>query len=362
MDASKDKIGQTYNNLSILSTIPSYRDIDIQNNITPQTKKDMPRLAFNKYSGKRCVAKCNCGNTIEWLLTDIVNGRKKYCGLPICTVGKKSFKVDQPKNDQERTIHSRWENMHQRCYNPKHHSYKVYGGTGVVVDDEWNRTNPLGRKNYTEWYLNELEKPDVKLMLEPTVDRIDSTKGYSSSNCRLATKSMQSANQGMVDRTKMKSKYKFVSPFYSKHNDKPLLGYKVSIKYEYVEYKILINIRMVPINAELETLICTHYLKWKNGLVYTTVQPIPFKVYICTPEETRQHAKHIVILKKNIHVDCVEYKHRYVYGLAPYNKNIGLRVVKWLDGDKWSYTTIAMPIDILKTFAITQPPDNEWYI
>ena len=64
--------------------------------------------------------------------------------------------------------------MKQRCYNPKNHSYKRYGGRGITICDEWlNDTNAFIKWALENGYADNL-----------TIDRINNDKGYCPENCQ----------------------------------------------------------------------------------------------------------------------------------------------------------------------------------
>jgi len=339
--------------LTLLEISPSYRHNEILNNITTKSRYSMTKTEYAAYTAARCKVKCECGNIIECSLNIVKSGRKKSCGSVDCNYINPVYRIGKPQSVQERRIHSKWGSMHQRCYNKKNHNYYNYGAKNITVCDEWNRTNPYGRKNYTKWYIEELSKPYVNGIINPTVDRKDSSKGYNPDNCRLASKSTQSANQNIVDRNGLSGKYKYVRPIYNRHGVNILFGYWISIKYMYISYTMMATVQSIPVNTEFEALLCVHFIKWKNHLIDTTVQPIPCDIRICDLSETKQHARYTIKVENTINKNAGQYKQTYKYGLVPYAKNIGLRVVKWLEHGNWVYSTIAMSIDILKMFSIS---------
>jgi hypothetical protein len=74
--------------------------------------------------------------------------------------------------------------MKQRCYYPKATSYPRYGGQGITVCDEWLHS-------FTTFLKDIGPRPSLR----HSIDRIDSSKGYSPENCRWATNFEQSDNK-----------------------------------------------------------------------------------------------------------------------------------------------------------------------
>ena len=76
-----------------------------------------------------------------------------------------------------------WQAMRSRCHNPMDKEYSRYGGAGIDVCSRWDDfiifLHDMGRKPSGAH----------------TLDRIDSTKGYSKANCRWATREEQSRNR-----------------------------------------------------------------------------------------------------------------------------------------------------------------------
>ena len=78
-----------------------------------------------------------------------------------------------PRNHKNPTYRC-WAHMLSRCYNPKAHSYRWYGGKGIRVCDRW--------RDFGNFIADMGEKPQGL-----TLDRIDSAKDYSPDNCRWTT-------------------------------------------------------------------------------------------------------------------------------------------------------------------------------
>lgn len=96
-------------------------------------------------------------------------------------------------------IYSEWHSMKGRCYTKTHTAYKNYGAKGITVCDEW-------KCDFLAFYNWAMQNGYNDTL---TLDRIDSTKGYSPNNCKWATYAEQNNHLAMLKTNK--SGYKGVS-------------------------------------------------------------------------------------------------------------------------------------------------------
>lgn len=130
----------------------------------------------------RC--ECKCGNQI--LVPKAYLLRK---GNPKTSCGCKEASIKVIYNREYRI----WHMMHQRCFNPKHSSYKHYQkmNLDVLVHPEWLKTCEDG-DGFKRFFAEVGSAPTPNHSL----DRIDNRKGYIPGNLRWATSEEQRANQG----------------------------------------------------------------------------------------------------------------------------------------------------------------------
>jgi hypothetical protein len=100
-----------------------------------------------------------------------------------------------------------WENMVQRCTNPKASKYHMYGGAGVTLYPEW-------KSNFRTFIAHIGERPSAAY----SIDRIDNSRGYEPGNVRWATSVLQSSNRsisGNIEKHRNKYRFKFNKIRYS---------------------------------------------------------------------------------------------------------------------------------------------------
>lgn len=87
-------------------------------------------------------------------------------------------------------LYGRWASMKERCNNPNFHEYHRYGGRGIKVCPEWEKSFDAFKKwAFENGYDDSAPKGHF------TIDRIDNDKGYSPDNCRFIPMSKQASNR-----------------------------------------------------------------------------------------------------------------------------------------------------------------------
>ncbi len=126
-------------------------------------------------NGRTFKCMCDCGNAHTVLMQHLVRLKIKSCG---CHRRKTSTRHGMWESRE----YSSWENMIQRCLNPKARKYYLYGGRGITVCEEW-------LKSFAAFYADMGPRPEGT-----SLDRKDSEKGYYKDNCKWSTFKEQSVN------------------------------------------------------------------------------------------------------------------------------------------------------------------------
>jgi hypothetical protein len=138
---------------------------------------------------------CHCGNEFETNTASVKSGHTKSCG---CTRYENARKASTKHNLTHHPLYNIWNAMINRTTNSTHQSFSNYGGRGIKVCERWINVANFIDDMYPS-YIDGL-----------TIDRIDNNKGYDPSNCRWATKSIQSQNTRVI-RTNNTSGYRGVT-------------------------------------------------------------------------------------------------------------------------------------------------------
>ena len=143
------------------------------------------RLSKRVYRYYEC--KCECGNTCVVEITHLRTGHTVSCGC------YREWKNKQPNSKRGthgmsgHDLYGVWCKIHQRCYSENSPFYSNYGGRGIKMSDEWEKS-PLPFIAWAErngWYRG----------CNLSADRIDVNGDYSEENCRLATSAVQNRNK-----------------------------------------------------------------------------------------------------------------------------------------------------------------------
>lgn len=131
------------------------------------------------------VCQCDCGEITVKKGILLTQGNTKSCGC-IKQPSSKRFSDKYGENAKygfAKKEYSAWLDVKRRCYNKNTASYPLYGGRGIVMDDEW-------KYDFLSFYEYVGPKPSDDYSL----DRIDSNKNYEPGNVRWATREEQSRN------------------------------------------------------------------------------------------------------------------------------------------------------------------------
>ena len=124
---------------------------------------------------------CVCGKLVVVSANALRRKNTMSCG---CLRRDKVSGLSKTHGLSKTAEHIVWQNMIQRCTNPKRPDWKHYGGRGIKVCHRWVFS-----------FLDFLEDMGKKPFASAEIDRIDNNGDYEQSNCRWVTHSEQMLNR-----------------------------------------------------------------------------------------------------------------------------------------------------------------------
>lgn len=118
------------------------------------------------------LCECSCGTIREVVGNNLRRGQSISCG---CYQRERSSLASFRHGLTEHPLYCVWSSMKDRCNNPHNKAWRWYGGKGIKVSQEWD--------DFTV-FLSDMQ-PTWQAGL--SLDRRDSSKGYSKENCRWVT-------------------------------------------------------------------------------------------------------------------------------------------------------------------------------
>ncbi len=214
-DKLLDSVGKTYGEYLVL---------------TPYHNPDRGKNAY-----RYVTAKCSCGSVKVVRVDSLWRGDTKSCG---CSRGISCGNKFPVKKVTDHPLYGVWTDMNRRCYSSSRKDYKHYGGRGIIVCEDWRRSTDRGFLNF----LRDMEKTFEKGL---ELERIDTNKNYTPTNCKWVDRKSQ------VNNTRVNHE---------------VVGYGISLTIE--EWNYLLNIekgllwdRIVHLGweANLETILAVSF-------------------------------------------------------------------------------------------------------
>ncbi len=123
--------------------------------------------------------RCDCGNIKTIIGKLLKNGESKSCGCLRVELATNASTKHGMANSPENVS---WQNMLQRCHNPKNNSFGDYGGRGIRVCERW--------KSFENFFADMGKRPAGM-----TLERKDNGGDYEPGNCCWGSRKVQNNNK-----------------------------------------------------------------------------------------------------------------------------------------------------------------------
>lgn len=136
-------------------------------------------IAVRREPGRRWIFACDCGRQKSIAMSDVRSGCTRSCG---CLLSQATTARLTKHGMCKTPEYFAWQQMINRCTNPKYQHFHCYGGRGIQICERWMK--------FENFFFDMGFRPSPKHSL----DRRETNGNYEPGNCRWATKQEQSCN------------------------------------------------------------------------------------------------------------------------------------------------------------------------